>query len=87
MIKIYFKTLHVSYCGTQAELATATQVPNDVAFLPAPTSVGCIYSLVPPAYWPGGVNWGQRQPALTGQAVTCSSYTTTTKYFSVLVRG
>lgn len=35
--------LLLNYCGIQAELATATQVLSGVAFLPAPTPVGCTY--------------------------------------------
>lgn len=76
----------LNYHSTQAELATATQILNGAAFLPVPTSVGCIYSQVLPVYCPGGVNGGQQPPVLRGQDVTCSSYTTTT-YFGVLGLG
>lgn len=74
----------LNYRGSQAEWATATPVLNGAAFLPSRLSGGCIYYLVPPVYWPGGMNWGQ--PGLRGQAVTCSS-STTTKNFGVLVLG
>lgn len=69
----------LNYCGIHSEWATATPVPNGAAFRPSRLSGGCIYSPVPPVYWPGGMNRGQ--PRLTGHAVTCSSSTTTKNFW------